>query len=71
MSHKNLRKDHLIRVQNTELKALKRMKNLERLRLKRDDQKAGKSFQGRNVKGFGLITCKNWVLDDDDDDDVR
>lgn len=42
-------------MQNNELKTL----NLERVRLNRDKKKARKSFQGRIVKGFGLITLKN------------
>lgn len=51
----NPREGHLIRMQNIELKAL----NLERVRLNRDNKKAGKSFQGRNIKGFHLITFKS------------
>lgn len=51
----NSREGHLNRMQNTELKAL----NVERVRLNRDNQKARKSFQGRDVKGFGSITFKN------------
>ena len=42
MRHKDLREDHLTRIQNTELKTLKRVENLERLKLKRDDQTARK-----------------------------